>query len=69
VLFLIFVCQDNVLNRNYVLPKRQDFNITSEISASDVALNGKKLAFSSGGTLLVSDVDGKFINAVAKGGA
>lgn len=60
---------DIVLNRNYVLPKSQDFNITGEISAFDVSPDGKKLAFISRGELFVSDADGKFISQVAKGSA
>jgi len=47
--------------RNPVLEKTQDFDVSGEISAFDVADDGKKMAFVSRGELFVSDVKGKFI--------
>jgi len=52
------------LTRNFTLPKAQDFNVRGEITAFDVAPDGKKLAFVARGTLFVSDVEGKFIRAL-----
>ncbi len=47
--------------RNNTLDKTQDFNVKGEITAFDVAPDGKKLAFVSRGELFVSDSKGKFI--------
>ncbi|GHB71126.1 S41 family peptidase [Persicitalea jodogahamensis] len=50
-----------VLPQNLTLPKLQDFDVKSKISAFDVAPDNKKLAFVSRGALFVSDKEGKFV--------
>lgn len=50
-----------LLPQNLTLPKLQDFDVKSKISAFDVAPDNKKLAFVSRGALFVSDKEGKFI--------
>jgi tricorn protease len=49
------------LVRNFTLGKWQDFKVSGNISAFDVAPDNKKLAFVSRGQLFVSDIEGKFI--------
>ena len=49
------------MNRNFTLPKAQDFNVKGNIVEFDVAPDGKKMAFSSRGQLFVSDLEGKFV--------
>ncbi|WP_343562708.1 S41 family peptidase [Sphingobacterium sp.] len=54
--------QPNIaLNRNQVLGKLKEFNITGNISNFDVSPDGKKIAFVSRGELFVSDSEGKFV--------
>ncbi|WP_312185595.1 S41 family peptidase [Sphingobacterium sp.] len=54
--------QPNIaLNRNQVLGKLKEFNISGNISYFDISSDGKKMAFVSRGELFVSDIDGKFI--------
>lgn len=50
--------------RNVTLPKSQDFNVRSNISAFDVAPDNKKLAFVSRGELFVSDIEGKYVQLI-----
>ena len=50
-----------LLPQNLTLPKLQDFDVKSKISAFDVAPDDRKLAFLSRGALFVSDKEGKFI--------
>ncbi len=50
-----------MLPQNLTLPKLQDFDVKSKISAFDVAPDNKKLAFVSRGALFVSDKEGKFV--------
>lgn len=52
------------LPRNPVLDKSQRFDVAGQISAFDVSLDGKKLAFVSRGELFVSDIGGKFIRQI-----
>ncbi|MEZ4901874.1 MAG: S41 family peptidase [Spirosomataceae bacterium] len=47
--------------RNFTLSKWQDFKVSGNISAFDVAADNKKLAFISRGELFVSDIEGKFV--------
>ncbi len=49
------------LAQNLTLPKLQDFNVKSKISAFDVAPDNKKMAFISRGALFVSDKEGKYV--------
>lgn len=54
--------QPNIaLNRNQVLGKLKEFNISGNISNFDVSPDGKKMAFVSRGELFVSDIEGKFV--------
>ncbi|NRB48720.1 MAG: PD40 domain-containing protein [Saprospiraceae bacterium] len=53
------------LPRNPVLDNSQRFDVAGQISAFDVSLDGKKLAFVSRGELFISDIAGKFIRQVA----
>lgn len=54
--------QPNIaLNRNQVLGKLKEFNISGNISNFDVSPDGKKIAFVSRGELFVSDSEGKFV--------
>ncbi|MEJ8816666.1 S41 family peptidase [Lacibacter sp. H407] len=55
--------------RNQVLPKDKDYEVRGNISAFDVAPDGKKLAFVSRGELFVSDVDGKFVQQINRNSA
>lgn len=48
------------MNRNFTLPKAQDFNVKGSIVDFDVAPDGKKMAFTSRGQLFVSDLEGKY---------
>ena len=57
------------ITRNNVLPKEKDFEVRSNISGFDVSPDGKKFAFVARGELFVSDVDGKFIQQINRGGA
>lgn len=52
------------LPRNPTLEKSQRFDVAGQISAYDVSLDGKKLAFVSRGELFVSDIQGKFIRQI-----
>lgn len=49
------------LNRNQVLGKQKEFNISGNISNFDISPDGKKIAFISRGELFVSDSEGKFV--------
>lgn len=53
--------------RNNVLLKEKDFDVKGKITAFDVAPDGKKLAFVSRGELFVSDIEGKFTQAINNG--
>jgi tricorn protease len=53
--------------RNNVLLKEKDFDVRGKITAFDVAPDGKKLAFVSRGELFVSDIEGKFTQAINNG--
>ena len=54
--------QPNIsLNRNQVLGKLKEFNISGNISDFDVSPDGKKIAFVSRGELFVADSEGKFV--------
>ena len=53
------------INRNFTLPKAQDFNVKGSIVEFDVAPDGKKMAFSSRGQLFVSDLEGKFVKQLS----
>ena len=55
--------------RNQVLPKDKDYEVRGNISAFDVAPDGKKLAFVSRGEVFVSDVDGKFVQQINRNSA
>lgn len=55
--------------RNNVLSKEKDFDVKGTITYFDVSPDGKKLAFTSRGEIFVSDIDGKFIQQIAKGSA
>lgn len=55
---------DIQLNKNYTLDKKEDFNISGNISYFNVSADGKKLCFVSRGRLFVSDIKGKFIKEV-----
>ena len=50
-----------LLPQNLTLPKLQDFDVKSKISAFDIAPDNRKLAFVSRGALFVSDKEGKFV--------
>lgn len=50
--------------RNNVLLKEKDFDVRSNVSAFDVSPDGKKMAFVSRGELFVSDIEGKFTQAI-----
>lgn len=52
------------LPRNPILEKSQRFDVAGQISAFDLSLDGKKLAFVSRGELFVSDIKGKFIRQI-----
>jgi C-terminal processing protease CtpA/Prc/tricorn protease-like protein len=54
--------------RNNVLLKEKDFDVKGKISAFDVSPDGKKMAFISRGELFVSDIEGKFTQAINNGG-
>lgn len=56
------------VNRNQVLGKQQEFNVTDNISYFDVSPDEKKIAFISRGELFVSDIDGKFIRQIPSSG-
>ncbi len=56
------------LSRNKVLGKEKEFDVSNNISAFDVAPDGKKMAFISRGELFVSDIDGKFIRKMPSSG-
>jgi tricorn protease len=56
------------INRNSILPKEQNYTITGKISDFDVSPDNKKIAFVSRGELFVSDIEGKYIKDVLKGG-
>ncbi|WP_116124422.1 S41 family peptidase [Lewinella sp. IMCC34183] len=56
-----------VVNDFVGLAKTQDFSTEGEITAFDVAPDGKKLAFVSRGELFVSDMEGKFIQQLMTG--
>lgn len=58
---------DIKLNTNKSLTKEQTFKVEDNISFFDVAPDGKKLAFVSRGVLFVSDIEGKFIQALTDG--
>ncbi len=60
---------DIAIVRNNILPKDKDFDIKGNISAFDVSLDNKKLAFVSRGELFVSDIEGKFIKQIKRGSA
>ena len=53
------------MNRNFTLPKAQDFNVKGNIVEFDVAPDGKKMAFSSRGQLFVSDLEGKYVKQLS----
>lgn len=55
-------------SRNQVLSKEQEYDVKGNISAFDVALDGKKIAFISRGEVFVSDADGKFIRKITNTG-
>ena len=55
--------------RNNTLPKEKDFDVKGNITAYDIASDGKKLAFVARGELFVSDVEGKFIQQLNRGSA
>ncbi|HEX8313845.1 MAG TPA: hypothetical protein VF609_02560, partial [Flavisolibacter sp.] len=55
--------------RNNVLSKEKDFDVKGTITYFDVSPDGKKMAFTSRGEIFVSDIDGKFIQQIAKGSA
>ncbi|ULT28487.1 DPP IV N-terminal domain-containing protein [Sphingobacterium sp. E70] len=58
--------QPNIaLNRNQVLGKLKEFNISGNISNFDVSPDGKKIAFVSRGELFVSDSEGKFVRQMS----
>ncbi|MEO6916750.1 MAG: hypothetical protein ABI151_14900, partial [Chitinophagaceae bacterium] len=50
--------------RNNVLMKEKDFNVRGAISSFDISPDGKKIAFTSRGDLFVSDIEGKFTQAI-----
>lgn len=56
------------LNRNQVLGKLKEFNISGNISNFDVSPDGKKMAFVSRGELFVSDIEGKFVRQMPSQG-
>lgn len=58
---------DIKLNTNKSLTKEQTFKVEDNISFFDVAPDGKKLAFVSRGVLFVSDIEGKFTQALTDG--
>ncbi|WP_158962512.1 S41 family peptidase [Myroides fluvii] len=58
---------DITLNTNQSLAKEQTFKVEDNISFFDVSPDGKKLAFISRGVLFVSDIEGKFIQALTDG--
>ena len=58
---------DIKLNTNKSLTKEQTFKVEDNISFFDVAPDGKKLAFVRRGVLFVSDIEGKFIQALTDG--
>jgi len=55
-------------SRNQVLTKAQEYDVKGNISAFDVAPDGKKMAFVSRGELFVSDAEGKFIRKITNSG-
>ncbi|MFC3561578.1 S41 family peptidase [Pedobacter jamesrossensis] len=55
-------------SRNQVLTKAQEYDVKGNVSAFDVAPDGKKIAFISRGELFVSDADGKFIRKITNSG-
>ena len=55
--------------RNNVLPKEKDYDVRGNIAAYDVSPDGKKLVFVSRGELFVSDMEGKFVQQINRGGA
>ena len=55
-------------SRNQVLTKAQEYDVKGNISAFDVAPDGKKIAFVSRGEIFVSDADGKFIRKITNSG-
>ncbi|MCD6347462.1 MAG: PD40 domain-containing protein, partial [Bacteroidales bacterium] len=54
--------------RNTLLPEEQSFKVDSKISYFDVSPDNKKMAFVSRGDLFVSDIKGKFIRKIERGG-
>ncbi|MES2645265.1 MAG: S41 family peptidase [Bacteroidota bacterium] len=50
--------------RNNVLLKEKDFDVKGKITAFDISPDGKKISFVSRGELFVSDIDGKFTQAI-----
>lgn len=50
--------------RNNVLLKEKDFDVKGKITAFDVSPDAKKIAFVSRGELFVSDIEGKFTQAI-----
>ena len=55
------------LFRNNVLLKEKDFDVKGKITAFDVSPDGRKMAFISRGELFVSDIEGKFTQAINNG--
>ncbi len=55
--------------RNNVLPKEKDYDVRGNIAAYDISPDGKKLVFVSRGELFVSDMEGKFVQQINRGGA
>lgn len=51
-----------------ILNKDQEYDVKGNISAFDVAGDGKKIAFISRGEVFVSDADGKFIRKITQTG-
>lgn len=53
-----------IITQNNTLAKTQSFDVKDNISAFDVAMDKKKIAFISRGELFVSDIDGKLIRQI-----
>lgn len=54
--------------RNPVLPKEHAYNVSGKVSGFDISPDQKKIAFISRGDLFVSDIKGKFIRMIDRGG-
>ncbi|HHH50215.1 MAG TPA: peptidase S41, partial [Saprospiraceae bacterium] len=53
------------LAKNNTLAKSKNFKVAGNISAFDIADDGKKIAFVSRGELFVSDIKGKFVKQIS----